>query len=298
MALAHARVSLVISHEDINDWIDANVPTASTAKNYKQRINPIIKLIDSDNIFPSIKNKDVLKKIMEKGGAASTIKGATQVFLKLIKDYPGLLEAVGEKIYETYNKFFMEANGDMQNGYIQKVVEKDEKDEIESYSEIKKKIEARFPAGSDERLYTYLYEHVPVRDNLAEVYIVPNVFDTHDKSKNYYVLSTKTIVINKYKKEGKYGMLKFKLPKEIYKLIDTTKEKIFNHGERLTGWVHNMLKEIGIEGGVNVFRHAFISEKLEGENIKDPEKRKELFDKMGHSPAVQLQYIRPLKKEA
>lgn len=285
-----------ITQEDINTWIDENVPTVTTAKNYKQRINPILKSFEADNVFPMIKNKEVLKKILERGGAASTIKGATQVFLKLIVGYPGLREAVGEKVYETYNKFFLEANGNMINGYIQNVVDKDANDEIDSYTDIKKKIEARFPVGSDERLYTYLYEYVPVRDNMGEVYIVPNVFDTHDKSKNYYVLSTKTIVINRYKKEGKYGMLKYKLPRHIYKLIDTTKPKIFNHGTTLTSWVSKMLKEIGIEGGVNVFRHAFISEKLDGENIKDPEKRKELFEKMGHSPAVQLQYIRPLKK--
>lgn len=284
-----------ITHEDINNWLDANIPTASTAKNYKQRINPVLKTIESDNIFPSIKNKDILKKILDKSGSASTIKGATQVFLKLIVGYPGLREAVGESVYNTYNKFFMEANSDMQNGYIQKVVEKDVKDEIDSYSSIKKKIEDRFPVGSDERLYTYLYEYVPVRDNMAEVFIVPNVAATKDKSKNYLVMSTKTVVINKYKKEGKYGMLKFKLPKDIYKMIDTTKPKIFNHGATLTSWVHKMLKEIGIDGGVNVFRHAFISEKLDGENIKNPELRKELYEKMGHSPAVQLQYIRKLK---
>jgi len=285
-----------ITQEDINAWLSANIPTPTTATNYRQRINPVIKMIDKDNIFPSIKNKDILRKIVERGGSPSTIKGATQVFLKLIKEYPGLREAVGEKVYETYNKFFIEANGEMHNQYVQKVVEKDEKDEIIPFSEIKRRIEDKFPPGSDERLYVYLYEHVPVRDNMGEVYIVPNVFDTHDKSKNYYVLSTKTIVINKYKKEGKYGMLKYKLPKEVYKLIDTTKEKIFDHGDKMTSWVHKMLKEIGIEGGVNVFRHAFVSEKLDGDKVKDPELRRELFTKMAHSPAVQLQYIRPLKK--
>jgi hypothetical protein len=119
--------------------------------------------------------------------------------------------------------------------------------------------------------------------------------DTLDKSNNYYLISTKTVILNKYKKEGRYGVLKYKLPEEVYKLIDTSKQFVFEHGPTLTSFVSKMLKAIGIKGGVNVFRHAYLSEQLDGENIKDPVLRKNLFQKMAHSPSVQLQYLRKLK---
>jgi len=284
-----------LTKEDVYNWLESNIPTASTRKNYIARIKPIFNEIYGDDVLKSFKDKNLLKIIVARDGSPSTMKGSTQVFLKLIKEYPGLLEAVGKKVYETYNKFFLEANTDMQNGYIQKVVEKDVEDEIDSYSEIVKKIEAEFPVGSDERLYTYMYKYVPVRDDLGELYIVKNMNDTSDQDKNYYVTSTKTVILNKYKKDGKYGTLKYKLPKDVYSLIDKSKQFVFNHGPNLSSFVSKMLKQVGISGGVNVFRHAYISEELDGENIKDPILRRQLFTKMAHSPSVQLQYIRKLK---
>ncbi len=47
--------------------------------------------------------------------------------------------------------------------------------------------------------------------------------------------------------------------------------------------------------GVNELRHAKISEELEGDKIADPEKRKELYEKMKHSGATQMSYLRKLK---
>lgn len=285
---------LKISQDDINDWIKANC-APSTATNYRQRINPTIKELNEENLVPEIKSKKVLEVIMKKYSSPSTIKGATQVFLKLIAEYPGLKDEVGEKVYEAYRKFFAEANSEMSNGYIQKAIVHDEKDKIESFSKIKEMVYKAFPEGSDQRLYMDLYEIAPVRDDFGELNIVDKKIETKDKTKNYYVISTHNLVINEYKKSGKYGQLVYKLPKKVYSKIDTTKPFVFNHGKQLTHWVSKMLKTIGVEGAINTLRHSYLSEQLDGENIKDPNIRRDLFERMAHSASTQLQYLRALK---
>jgi hypothetical protein len=284
-----------ISVDDVYAWLDENIPTASTLKNYKVRIRPVLAALDDTKVYQAIKDKTILKLILEKGGSSSTMKGKTQVFLKLIKEYPGLLEAVGEKVYEIYNKFFLEANADMAAGYIQKAIVQDEEDAIEPFSEIKKKVFKAFPAGSDERLYMELYEIAPVRDDFGELLIVKKTVDTLDKSKNYYVMSNHQLVINEHKSKNKYGTLRYKLPKEVYQLIDTMNQFVFEHGSTLSSFVSKMLGKIGIDGAINVLRHAYLSEQLDGENIKDPVIRKNLFQKMAHSQSAQLGYLRKLK---
>ena len=47
--------------------------------------------------------------------------------------------------------------------------------------------------------------------------------------------------------------------------------------------------------GINEIRHSKISEELAGENIKDESKRNALKEKMLHSSATQINYIRKLE---
>lgn len=280
-----------ITQGQINEWLKANC-APSTATNYRQRINPTIKEIADDNLFPAIKSLEVLKIINKKYTNASTIKGATQVFLKLIAEYPGLKEAVGEKVYDIYNKFFLEANAEMGNEYIQRALDSEE---IDSFTALKQMVYSEFPEGSDERLFMDLYEVAPVRDDFGELHIVESPAETEDKSKNYVVVSGRQMIINHYKKSEKYGPLKYLIPKKVFKKIDTSKPLVFNHGKQLTHWVSKMLGKIEVKGAINTLRHAYLSEQLDGEKILDPKVRRELFQRMAHSPSTQLQYIRTLK---
>jgi len=105
------------------------------------------------------------------------------------------------------------------------------------------------------------------------------------------VLSTGRIFINNFNKTGnKYKGINHKLSKGFMKMARKSLKQdprgiLFDDTAKL---FKNM------KTGVNELRHAKISEELEGDNIKDPEKRKELYDKMMHSPATQLNYIRKL----
>jgi len=277
-----------LSQEEINAWIDS-VSAPSTAKNYKLRIAPVLR--DRDDIVKDIKNLTLLKDIVDRYTSASTLKGIVQVFLKLIAEYPGF--TITTKAKKAWEDVFKEANADMTQTYIQRSMES----ETESFSSIKKKVFDKYPDGSDERLYMELYELCPTRDDLGSVYIVPTVRQAKDDTKNYLIVSQKSLKINEHKTAAKHGPFVCKIPPKLFKKIDLTREKLFNHGETLTSWVGKMLKSVGVEGRIGALRHGYLSEKLEGDAVKDPKVRKELAKSMGHSGAVQLQYIRDIKKE-
>ena len=286
-----------LSDDDVFTWIDANIPTATTAKSYKQRIKPYLR--DNDDVAKGITDLSILTEIVERSVAPSTLKGVVQVFLKLIKEMP---IKISDRALKEWTDTFADANSDMSQVYIQRSQE----DKTETFSSIKNKIYKGYPEGSDERLYIDMYELCPTRDDLGSVFIVPNVKDAKDKAynvksavvavKNYLVISQKRLIINEHKTAQKHGQFTCVIPSAIFKRIDLTKQKLFDHGETLTSWVGKMLKSVGVEGRINTLRHAFLSEKLEGEKVKDPQVRKDLAKSMGHSGSVQLQYLREIER--
>jgi hypothetical protein len=276
-----------LTQDDIYNWIDS-IAKPSTAKNYKARIAKVLR--DREDIVKDITSLKLLKDIVEMYTSASTLKGVVQVFLKLVSEYPGF--KISDKAKKAYNDVFLEANSDMAQGYIQKSME----ETTESFSSIKDKVFEEYPEGSDERLYMQLYELCPTRDDLGAVYIVKTTRDTKDKTKDYLIISQKVLQINNYKTDGKYGPFECKIPINIWKQIDLTKDKLFNHGETLSSWVGKMLKSVGVAGRIGTLRHAFLSEKLDGDAIRDPEVRKQLAKSMKHSGTTQLQYIRDIQK--
>lgn len=278
-----------LSVEQINQWIDS-IATPATAKNYKARISGVLK--DRDDIVKDIRNISLLTDIVNRYTSASTLKGIVQVFLKLINEYPGLKEHVSNKSIKAWDSVFKEANAEMAQGYIQKSME----EKTESFTSIKQKVFDKYIDGSDERLYMELYELCPSRDDFGNLYIVPTVRDTKDKSKNYVIVSQKALQINEHKTAMKHGAFRCKFPIKLWRKIDLTKEKVFDHGETLTSWVGQMLKSVGVDGRINTLRHAYLSEKLDGDAVKDPEVRKKLAKSMGHSGAVQLQYLREVER--
>jgi len=276
-----------LTQDDINSWIDS-ISSPATAKNYKARIAPLIR--DSDDVLAEIKDMSLLTTIVERYTSPSTLKGIVQVFLKLINGYPGI--KVSDKVKKLWEDVFKEANSEMSQVYIQRSLE----DTVESFSSVKAKVFEKYPEGSDERLYMELYEICPTRDDLGSVYIVPTIRQAKDKTKNYLVISRKMFIINEHKTANRHGSFECKIPPKIFRKIDITKEKLFDHGNTLSSWVGKILKSVGVSGRINTLRHGFLSEKLEGEAVKDPQVRKKLARSMGHSGSVQLQYIREVKR--
>ena len=240
--------------------------------------NPEVDLIECLN-----KSK-VLNFILEHYPKPSTRKTYIQVFLYAIDNIPKLNENVKNR-----DKYYNEWET-AKDGATERQIQKQVEGEVVRFSEIKKRIEKEFAKNSQEVLLINLYDELTMRNDFGDIII----FDkTPPKSKqdNYITLSTGRLIINNFNKTGnKYKPVNMKLSTRLMKKIRKSLKQdprgmLFDDTAKL---FKNM------KTGVNEIRHAKISEELEGDKIKDPEKRKELYDKMKHSASTQLNYIRKI----
>jgi len=161
-------------------------------------------------------------------------------------------------------------------------------DTVESFTSIKKRIEANNPSLSQEVLMINLYDQITPRNDFDDL-----TTDTSDP--NHIDLNDGTITLKDFKKTNKkYApIINYKLSKHFMELLKKSlkanpREKVF------TKQLRSIFKKA--KTGVDAIRHGKISEELAGSNLKDPVKREKLRVKMLHSSAMQLQYIRTLRE--
>jgi hypothetical protein len=268
---------------------DNNIQMAErTASDYLRNMRRIMTdngcLPDTD-LVDCINEAKVLKWITDTYKNANTRKTYLQVFLYAIDNTPELKKQIKNR--DAYHKAWEKAKEDASGHQIQKQLE----GEVERFSTIKKRIEKENPKYSQEALLINLYDELTMRNDFGNINIYAKTPSPKPKDENYIVLSTGRMIINKFNKtDGKYKGVNHKLSKGFMQrarktLKNEPRDILFQDTAKL-------FKKM--KTGVNELRHAKISEELEGDNIKDPEKRKELYDKMKHSQATQLNYIRKI----
>jgi len=170
------------------------------------------------------------------------------------------------------------------------------------------KIINRFGANSKIGLISRLYSEFTPRDDFV-LKIVPNKKDAKDKEINYIITNSftpfdhYTIILNNYKTSDSNGPIIYPVSEELGKdLKEYMTEKGLGEGDYLFGdkklskFISENLNKVGISGGINTFRHMVISKLLEDEETTT-EDRVRKAKLMGHSPLVQLRYLRKTKKE-
>jgi hypothetical protein len=174
------------------------------------------------------------------------------------------------------------------------------------YSTYMNKIKAEFGEKSKQFLIASLYNEVTVRDDF-NLEIVSSEREVTTGTQNYLVVprlvkNNCTVVIQSYKTDKKYGIIKEKtstvLSKQIREWMVTNNltdgNKLFPNN-KLSDYVSTMNKSIGaMTGGINYIRQSKISEVLSKHVMKDEDRI--LFGRrMGHSPLAQLKYVRSIK---
>jgi hypothetical protein len=166
------------------------------------------------------------------------------------------------------------------------------------------KITNRYGGNSKIGLISRLYSEFTPRDDFI-LKIVPNKKEAKDKEINYIVAEGDhyTIILNNYKTSDSNGAIIYPVSEELGKdLKEYMTENELGAGDYLFGdkklskFISEKLNKVGISGGINTFRHMVISKLLEDEETttEDRVKKAKL---MGHSPLVQLRYLRKTKKE-
>jgi hypothetical protein len=166
------------------------------------------------------------------------------------------------------------------------------------------KIINRFGGNSKIGLISRLYSEFTPRDDFI-LKIVPNKKEAKDKEINYIITEGDhyTIILNNYKTSDSNGAIIYPVSEELGKdLKEYMTDNELGAGDYLFGdkklskFISENLNKVGISGGINTFRRMVISEMVDAEETttEDRVKKAKL---MGHSPLIQLRYLRKTKKE-
>ena len=166
------------------------------------------------------------------------------------------------------------------------------------------KVKEAFGEKSKMYVLAKLYDELTLRDDY-QLEIVSKISETKDDTKNYIVMYPSKplkIIINTYKTQDRYGVIKENLSKDLNKLVrDYVRENNLKKGDylfgkdKLSSFITANNKRIGLSGGVSEYRHMKISEELD--KVPSLDARKDLSERMRHSPLTQLKYVRKVFKE-
>jgi hypothetical protein len=181
--------------------------------------------------------------------------------------------------------------------------EKVKKEPLISFSDYLKKVTERFGEDSKMDIIARLYHEFSPRDDFI-LKIVGSLQDASDDSKNYLVTGGKNyvIILNRFKTDSKYTDVKHTVSNELRKGIDNyMKNNDIEEGDylfgdkKLTKYVSENNKRIGVDGGINTLRHMSVAELLSMEDLTT-EQRVKKAESMMHSVATQELYNREKKE--
>jgi len=173
---------------------------------------------------------------------------------------------------------------------------------------ILKTVEDKYGEDSKQFLIVSFYKNAPVRDNFAGLVVIPSIRKNDNTETNYVVVPRQenqkcTLVIQKYKTDKLYGILKFQLDERTSTLLRNyiKKKKVQYDGklfpeykkDSMSSYISNFMKTSGFtgEGGVNYIRHSIATEDFSKHNLT-AEERVKLSNKLGHSVIANYNYVR------
>lgn len=304
---SHKGISIEHIKEYYKSLVDEGKMAKNSAKNYISRLRVVMKETKNcdidDDLIPCLKkHDDFFKALHSQGYTDTTIHAHLQGIVKALHTYPSLKEKVSMKAYE-------EALREAKKKSMEETIQQSVEDRVPPFSEIKDKVFDNYPEGSPQRLLIDLYDEFTIRDDFGNIELITSKKEETDESQNYLNLRSKELILNDYKTKKTYGQQRFKVPDELMNKIkksvkETPRTYLFasptsntKPAGKLSGMLSSIFKKIGVNGKgvIDLLRHAKISEELDGDNIKDKEKRRQLFEKMLHSPATQMNYLRSLE---
>ena len=278
------KIDLQFIHDHYNKMAEDKVLSESTANGYYtvfKRVMSDSGCTEDQDLIGCLKTKDIIEFLQKRYKSnPNTLHTYLTAILSVIDTIPAIKKEVDR---DAYKEAWDTAKQEKETFNIQRGLS----DKVERFSAIKDRIEKKFSETSDESLMVNLYNQLTVRNDYDDL-----SFDTGDP--NHIDLDEGTITLRKFKKTDK----KYK-PIINYKLSDqfvSDLKKSLKVKPRTKVFIKTMksiFKKAGT--GVNELRHSKISEELEGSNLKDQSKREDLRERMLHSSATQLQYLRELK---
>jgi len=281
-----------ISIEDIKAKLIEVIPNKNSAMTWFYAVQRIMKQFEETDFVKLINSKDLIEKLNSTDFKANTRQTNYTAILKVIHTLDvKLSSAIKKKIVNAFQSSKIKAHE----------YAAEPKEDVITFDEYMKRLEDKFGKESKEFLIASIYKEVPVRDDL-QLKIVNSVKEATDQKINYLVLTQSPkgrIIINHFKTENKHEpadvILTTSLTNKIKKFVNAKnfKEYLFTD-KSLTSFVSKMNKTIGLKGSISLFRHMIVEDFLK--TARTPEERVEMAEKMKHSPATQLNYLRNKKE--
>jgi len=281
-----------ISIEDIKAKLIEVIPNKNSAMTWFYAVQRIMKQFEETDFVKLINSKDLIEKLNSTDFKANTRQTNYTAILKVIHTLDvKLSSAIKKKIVHAFQSSKIKAHE----------YAAEPKEDVITFDEYMKRLEDKFGKESKEFLIASIYKEVPVRDDL-QLKIVNSVKEATDQKINYLVLTQSPkgrIIINHFKTENKHEpadvILTTSLTNKIKKFVNAKnfKEYLFTD-KSLTSFVSKMNKTIGLKGSISLFRHMIVEDFLK--TARTPEERVEMAEKMKHSPATQLNYLRNKKE--
>ena len=277
-----------ISIEHIKEKMIELIPNKNSAMTWIYAVQRVMKSFNETDFVKLINSKDLIEKLNSTDFKANTRQTNYAGILKVIDTLDiKLSSSIKKKIVNAFQSSKIKAHE----------YAAEPKENVITFDDYFKKIKDTFGVDSKEYLITSIYKEVPVRDDL-QLKIVNSIKETSDKDTNYLVLTQSPkgrIIINRFKSEEKHEpadiILSTSLTNKIKKFVNAKKDKTYLFSDKLlSNFVSRMNKAIGLKGGISLFRHMIVEDFLK--TARTPEERVEMANKMKHSIAAQLHYLR------
>jgi hypothetical protein len=267
-------------------------------------------LMDFDSVMEKIESLNIAKAT--KTSYLTAISAVLSTFPKYSRLYKKYRDKVMEQSTEQQKELLTNEKTDKQKQSmipmtdVIKIRDKLKKDYDESET-----IDSKIWTKISGYLLLCLYTMIPPRRNkdYSEMYFCLDQPKVLDKTKNYYIASTRKFIFNNYKTSKVYGTQEFVVPEELAEVlneyINVYQQVIKNdyskteeypllvsfNGERLhpiNGITRLLNKVIGSKVGSTALRHIFLSDKYADE-LKE---MKEDATMMAHSVQQQKNYTK------
>jgi len=283
-------------------------------KNEKSHLNTLFKILGNpDNYLQAImKAQPVLERMVAfrqdtgrfkgKPYAINSLKSFIQILVITITRLSLPVPPSQQDIYQSALKV-KNFESDNVSAIKQKTLK------VPTFASYIARIKTKYKEGSKQWVMTKLYQEITMRDDF-HLKIIRSEGDDSKNIKDQYLVvpedETKplTIIINHYKTDNRYGVIKVICEPALSKILRTyIKATKLQYGKYLfplhnSAFVSKMNKAIGEnkDGGVGItlFRQMKVSEIA---STSSAEERVLLSNRMGHSPLMSLKYIRLLRAE-
>lgn len=275
-----------------------HITNPNTLKKYNGDMKRVFTICDLHFFTPTIHTYNGVKDGLEQSKySLQTRRGAVQSILVFI-DKSGILidpkiTAYYNVLYEVYGIKCADAND------AKKTADANEVMNYDTYMEL---VAEHYKTDSKQYLISSLYRECTMRDDYGQIKIIDDL-DNDDDINNYIFIhgGSCSIIMNTYKTSTIYGKQIYPLTDHLDKLINdyiikhNITDFLFPEQKKLSVYISNMNKKIGVIGGINYLRHSLVTLFLNRTDLS-AEERHNYAVRMGHKEETQQYYRRGIKK--